>query len=304
MCILPPTFTSPFAGVPCVKSPLAEWRALESRPKQLYYKCIEQDRGLFALHISPLWLAVWMGMWMVLISMCCTSTCWIVRHRRTEQMRLRTERFAGRAFGRTDASVLLVHAELVRRRELERQHAIEATERDREASLQALPTRSWREEGKGREQEECCLCMETFSEDEVIRMLPCEHFFHQECIDRWFQSKAYMQRTCPLCKRDPLEGCAPNISGSSAGVSTGVGSGSSGSSDGGNVTAPGGTVSDGIELEGSRLYAAEAAANAPSANHEQSRELMPAPTNDDESTQRAASGAHVVHEGLQVAIQP
>ena len=40
-------------------------------------------------------------------------------------------------------------------------------------------------------------------------MLPCDHFFHQGCIDRWFATKAYQVRSCPLCKRDPLEGHVP-----------------------------------------------------------------------------------------------
>ena len=37
----------------------------------------------------------------------------------------------------------------------------------------------------------------------------CDHYFHEACIDKWFTSRAYQQRTCPLCKRDPLAGRAP-----------------------------------------------------------------------------------------------
>ena len=49
---------------------------------RIHYRCLVDDDMLFSLHISPLWLALWMGVWMLLISMCCASTCWIIRHRR------------------------------------------------------------------------------------------------------------------------------------------------------------------------------------------------------------------------------
>ena len=39
-----------------------------------------------------------------------------------------------------------------------------------------------------------------------MRLLPCKHYFHAACIDRWFAAREYQQRTCPLCKADPLKG--------------------------------------------------------------------------------------------------
>lgn len=53
---------------------------------------------------------------------------------------------------------------------------------------------------------ECCLCMEAFQIGDAVRVLPCSHFFHEACIDRWFEALQYHGRTCPLCKRDPLDG--------------------------------------------------------------------------------------------------
>lgn len=158
---------------------------------------------------------------------CCASTCWIIRYRRSEQRRTGRHVFGGPE-GSLPNSILLVHAELLRRREQERREARERQERDTHASLLALPTRAWlglrdamagghTDGGSGADAEaggaaadfeaplECCLCMEAFEKDEQIRLLPCKHYFHRDCIDRWFATRAYQQRSCPLCKRDPLE---------------------------------------------------------------------------------------------------
>ncbi|KAL2462497.1 RING-H2 finger protein ATL3 [Forsythia ovata] len=47
---------------------------------------------------------------------------------------------------------------------------------------------------------ECAVCLSEVSEGEKTRLLPkCNHGFHMDCIDMWFQSHS----TCPLC-RDPI----------------------------------------------------------------------------------------------------
>ncbi|GMH14183.1 hypothetical protein Nepgr_016024 [Nepenthes gracilis] len=47
---------------------------------------------------------------------------------------------------------------------------------------------------------ECAVCLCELSEGEKARQLPkCNHGFHVDCIDKWFQSHS----TCPLC-RNPL----------------------------------------------------------------------------------------------------
>ncbi|XP_054807515.1 RING-H2 finger protein ATL2-like [Prosopis cineraria] len=44
---------------------------------------------------------------------------------------------------------------------------------------------------------ECAVCLSEFQENESGRVLPkCNHTFHVECIDMWFQSHS----TCPLCR--------------------------------------------------------------------------------------------------------
>jgi len=57
---------------------------------------------------------------------------------------------------------------------------------------------------------ECALCLATIAAGDCLRTLPCAHFFHKECIDRWLvQSQAFSQRRCPMCKQDPLASRQP-----------------------------------------------------------------------------------------------
>ncbi|CAH9130237.1 unnamed protein product [Cuscuta epithymum] len=52
---------------------------------------------------------------------------------------------------------------------------------------------------------ECAVCLCEVSEGEKARLLPkCNHGFHVECIDMWFQSHS----TCPLC-RNPIPNPPP-----------------------------------------------------------------------------------------------
>ncbi|KAI3811120.1 hypothetical protein L1987_20837 [Smallanthus sonchifolius] len=42
----------------------------------------------------------------------------------------------------------------------------------------------------------CCICLAKYGDDDLLRELPCTHFFHTECVDRWLKINA----SCPLCK--------------------------------------------------------------------------------------------------------
>ncbi|RYG53612.1 hypothetical protein EON66_08275 [archaeon] len=51
----------------------------------------------------------------------------------------------------------------------------------------------------------CAICLTDFQAGELVRPLPCCHFFHAACIDQWLAERA----VCPLCKVDVLA----NVSG-------------------------------------------------------------------------------------------
>lgn len=91
-------------------------------------------------------------------------------------------------------SQLLRHAELA-------QSAL--TEEQTVDALQRLPTRRWKagpEDGG-----ECGLCLERYKDEDEVRVLPCRHYFHSACVDAWFASRRFMPRTCPNCRRSPVE---------------------------------------------------------------------------------------------------
>lgn len=44
----------------------------------------------------------------------------------------------------------------------------------------------------------CGICQEDYKINDTIRILPCMHNFHAECVDRWFQQNV----TCPICRAD------------------------------------------------------------------------------------------------------
>lgn len=44
----------------------------------------------------------------------------------------------------------------------------------------------------------CCICLANYGDGEELRELPCTHFFHMECVDKWLKINAL----CPLCKAE------------------------------------------------------------------------------------------------------
>jgi Ring finger domain len=76
-------------------------------------------------------------------------------------------------------------------------------ERQQKEGEEELVTYTGDELGMGEVQttstHECCICLETMEQGETVRILPCRHVFHHECINGWFHHNKY---SCPMCKVD------------------------------------------------------------------------------------------------------
>ncbi|XP_055479932.1 RING finger protein 215 isoform X2 [Psammomys obesus] len=46
----------------------------------------------------------------------------------------------------------------------------------------------------------CAVCLDNFCNKQWLRVLPCKHEFHRDCVDPWLM----LQQTCPLCKFNVL----------------------------------------------------------------------------------------------------
>uniref|UniRef100_A0A8C4YI93 Ring finger protein 215 n=3 Tax=Gopherus TaxID=38771 RepID=A0A8C4YI93_9SAUR len=73
--------------------------------------------------------------------------------------------------------------------------------------LSALKTRryhpgkhSW---NQARDIDSCVVCLDQFHKNQCLRVLPCSHEFHRDCVDPWL----LLQQTCPLCKHNILGNC-------------------------------------------------------------------------------------------------
>lgn len=44
----------------------------------------------------------------------------------------------------------------------------------------------------------CAVCLANYESGALLRLLPCGHRFHCECVDRWLVKQS---RTCPLCSK-------------------------------------------------------------------------------------------------------
>jgi hypothetical protein len=48
---------------------------------------------------------------------------------------------------------------------------------------------------------ECVICIDPFGEHQKILRIPtCRHYFHPDCLKKWFESKAQEdEQRCPQC---------------------------------------------------------------------------------------------------------
>ncbi|KAM3610690.1 uncharacterized protein V6R79_007432 [Siganus canaliculatus] len=58
----------------------------------------------------------------------------------------------------------------------------------------------WCDSSQPVETDNCAVCLEPFNNNQCLRVLPCLHEYHRDCVDPWL----LLQHTCPLCKRSIL----------------------------------------------------------------------------------------------------
>ncbi|XP_019744080.1 RING finger protein 215 isoform X1 [Hippocampus comes] len=70
-------------------------------------------------------------------------------------------------------------------------------------TMSSLRTKTYRRPKVRRgETDNCAVCLEPFNHNQCLRVLPCRHEYHRDCVDPWL----LLRYTCPLCKRSILGG--------------------------------------------------------------------------------------------------
>jgi hypothetical protein len=54
------------------------------------------------------------------------------------------------------------------------------------------------DKNKYSENYQCIICMEEYEKNENVKLLPCGHIFHDNCIKEWLMK----QKSCPFCKSE------------------------------------------------------------------------------------------------------
>ena len=71
--------------------------------------------------------------------------------------------------------------------------------RRRRAFVRQIKTRHFHSRKvKNQENASCSICLTDFAERDVIKILRCNHIFHEECIDPWLMDR---KAVCPVCRQ-------------------------------------------------------------------------------------------------------
>ncbi|KAL0330281.1 UNVERIFIED_CONTAM: E3 ubiquitin-protein ligase [Sesamum radiatum] len=64
----------------------------------------------------------------------------------------------------------------------------------------------------------CCICLAKYVHNDELREMPCSHFFHKDCVDKWLKINA----TCPLCKAEVGETMLSSLTEATASLRNGT----------------------------------------------------------------------------------
>lgn len=84
----------------------------------------------------------------------------------------------------------------------ERQGAVVSRKLTRR-EIQRFPTKKFKSTS-GTENTQCQICFCDYTDGEKLRMLPCFHDYHVQCIDRWLKDNT----TCPICRANLADGAS------------------------------------------------------------------------------------------------
>lgn len=148
-------------------------------------------------------LVIVFGMVFLLACCCCCLCCvwWVVRRRRRRfQHENRNMEQRRRNYSRMQNRDQMARQELIESilRQLQQLQLDGQAQRPLGSErTRQLPTGKY---GKLVEssQEACAICVEDFKNEDLMRLLPCNHHFHLECIDEWLINHSDL---CPLCKK-------------------------------------------------------------------------------------------------------
>lgn len=73
-----------------------------------------------------------------------------------------------------------------------------ATIKDNTATMTWGASELGRFSSTGCDEGKCMVCQDSFQEGNSLRILPCLHRYHVQCIDRWLGQDTH----CPVCKHD------------------------------------------------------------------------------------------------------
>jgi len=59
-------------------------------------------------------------------------------------------------------------------------------------------------EFNGKSDDSCVICQEDFKKEDRLKITPCSHIFHPQCISKWLETEC-IRPTCPTCRHDCRE---------------------------------------------------------------------------------------------------